>query len=45
MGFEIGETDDNEPIITEEARREILAELDAGKLTAEEALRVLRGES
>jgi hypothetical protein len=42
MGYEVGEAERN--VITEETRRAILAELNAGKLTAEEALQMLRGD-
>ncbi len=41
MGYEVGPP---EPEITEETRREVLAELSSGKLSAEEALEILRGE-
>lgn len=41
MGFEIGETP--EPVVSEETRRQVLAELSSGKLSAEEALEILRG--
>ncbi|MCP5101577.1 MAG: DUF2089 domain-containing protein [Chloroflexi bacterium] len=40
LGFEVGEP---EPEISEEARRAVLAELSSGKLSAEEALEILRG--
>jgi len=40
LGFEVGES---EPEVTEETRRAVLAELSAGKLTAEDALEILRG--
>lgn len=43
MGYEIGPPEP-EPI-SEETRREILAEISTGNLSAEEALRMLRGES
>ncbi len=42
MGYEIGSSDENE--ISEEARIEILTELNKGNLTAEEALELLRGD-
>ena len=40
MGYEVGEL---EPEVSEETRREVLAELSDGKLSAEEALEILRG--
>lgn len=42
MGYEVGES--AKTAVSPETRREILAELNAGKLTAEEALQILRGE-
>lgn len=42
MGYEVGESERN--VVSEETRRAILAELNAGNLTAEEALQMLRGE-
>jgi len=42
MGYEVGDTDSDE--ISEEERQEVLSDLSAGKLTAEEALEILRGE-
>ena len=41
MGFEVGAPDERG--VSEETRREILDELNAGNLTAEEALELLRG--
>lgn len=41
MGFEVGSPDERG--VSEETRREILDELNAGNLTAEEALELLRG--
>lgn len=41
LGYEIGEPE-NKPV-SEETRREVLAELNAGNLSAEEALQLLRG--
>ncbi len=41
MGYEVGEPD-NKPV-SEETRRDILAELNSGNLSAEEALQLLRG--
>lgn len=41
LGYEVG---DPEPdVVSEETRRAVLAELSAGKLSAEEALEILRG--
>jgi hypothetical protein len=42
MGYEVG--DSSRTAVSEDTRREVLAELNAGKLTAEEALQILRGE-
>lgn len=42
MGYEVGDSEPDE--ISEEERQEVLADLSAGKLTAEEALEILRGE-
>jgi hypothetical protein len=42
MGYEPGK--DETPEITEEKRRSVLEDLDAGKISAEEAMRILRGE-
>lgn len=41
MGYEVGPPEQE---ITEETRREVLADLSSGKLSAEEALEILRGE-
>ncbi len=41
MGYEPGES---EAVITDEERRQILEDLDAGKISYEEALRKLEGE-
>ena len=41
LGYEVGPP---EPEVTEETRREVLADLSSGKLSAEEALEILRGE-
>lgn len=41
MGFEVGA--DDEQVVSPETRRDILADLNAGNLTAEEALSLLRG--
>lgn len=42
MGYEVGEA--ARTAVSADTRREILAELNAGKLTAEEALQILRGD-
>jgi hypothetical protein len=42
MGFEVG-APEPQPI-TDETRREILAEISTGNLSAEEALKILRGD-
>ncbi len=42
MGFEPGK--DEAPEISEEKRRSILEDLDKGKISAEDAMRILRGE-
>ena len=42
MGYEPGR--EEAPEIVEERRRGVLAELDAGKISAEDAMRLLRGE-
>ncbi len=42
MGYEVGASEPE--TVSEEARREILAELSSGKISAEKALQVLRGE-
>ena len=41
MGYEVGPPEQE---VTEETRREVLADLSSGKLSAEEALEILRGE-
>ncbi|HEX6386191.1 MAG TPA: DUF2089 domain-containing protein [Anaerolineae bacterium] len=41
MGYEVGEP---EPEVSAETRRDVLADLSAGKISAEEALSILRGE-
>jgi hypothetical protein len=43
LGYEVGESSPKG--VSEETRRDILAELQAGNLTAEEALQLLRGEA
>lgn len=40
LGYEVGEPDTE---VSEETRRAVLAELSSGKLSAEEALEILRG--
>ncbi|HEY9152550.1 MAG TPA: DUF2089 domain-containing protein [Anaerolineales bacterium] len=42
MGYEPGK--DESPDVSEEKRRSVLEDLDAGKISAEDAMRVLRGE-
>lgn len=41
MGYEVGSQDEKN--VSDETRQEILAELNAGNITAEEALELLRG--
>jgi hypothetical protein len=41
LGYEVGE---EEPSISEEKRREILEDLGQGRVTSEEAIKLLRGE-
>jgi hypothetical protein len=41
LGYEVGE---EEPPISEERRREILEDLSQGRVTSEEAVKLLRGE-
>lgn len=43
MGFEVGEAE--QTAVSEETRRGILADLSAGKISADEALQILRGEN
>ena len=45
LGYEIGEAPAAPNSISEETRREVLNELQSGKLSAEEALQLLRGEA
>jgi hypothetical protein len=45
LGYEVGETAPAGRGASEEVRREVLSELRAGKLSAEEALQILRGDS
>jgi hypothetical protein len=42
MGYELGK--DVSPEVSEERRRSVLEDLDLGKITAEDATRMLRGE-
>lgn len=42
MGYEVGASEPE--TVPEETRREILAELSSGKISAEKALQILRGE-
>jgi hypothetical protein len=42
LGYEVGEP--APPVISEEMRRDVLADLNAGRITSDEALRLLRGE-
>ena len=42
LGYEVGDTPPKG--ISEEARREVLADLQSGKVSADEALQLLRGE-
>lgn len=42
MGYEVGSNDDE--VVSEERRMEVLTELNKGNLSAEEALAILRGE-
>lgn len=43
MGYEVG-AQESEPV-SEETRRKILAELSTGKISADEALQILRGDT
>lgn len=43
LGYEPGK-DESSPEISEERRRQVLEDLDAGRLSAEDAMRILRGE-
>jgi hypothetical protein len=42
LGYEVGEPTPR--AISEEMRRDVLADLNAGRISSEEALRLLRGE-
>ena len=41
LGYEVGE---EEPTVSEDKRREILEDLSAGRVSSEEAIKILRGE-
>lgn len=45
LGYEVGEPTPANRGVPEEVRREVLSELRAGKLSAEEALQILRGDT
>ncbi|WP_095041837.1 DUF2089 domain-containing protein [Candidatus Promineifilum breve] len=45
LGYEVGESQATARAMPEEVRRDILNELQTGRLTAEEALHLLRGNS
>jgi hypothetical protein len=45
LGYEVGDPSAATRAMSEEARRDVLNELQSGRLTAEEALQILRGES
>jgi hypothetical protein len=42
LGYEPGK--DETPEVTEDKRRSVLEELDAGKISADDAMKILRGE-
>jgi hypothetical protein len=45
LGYQPSSSDDNKPqTISPERRRQILADLDAGKITSDDAIRLLKGE-
>lgn len=44
LGYEVGESAPASRGVGEEVRREVLSDLRAGKLSAEEALQILRGD-
>jgi hypothetical protein len=44
LGYEVGDASPSRSV-SEEIRRDVLAELQAGNLSAEEALQILRGEA
>jgi len=43
LGYEPGK-DDSSPEVSEDRRRQVLEDLDSGKLSADAAMRILRGE-
>jgi hypothetical protein len=45
LGYEPGKDEPVDPELIEEKRRQVLEDLDAGRITAEQAMRVLQGES
>jgi hypothetical protein len=45
LGYEPGKDEPVDPEVIEEKRRQVLEDLDAGRITAEQAMRVLQGES
>lgn len=45
LGYEVGEAPPAQRTLPEEVRRDILNELQSGRLTAEEALQMFRGET
>jgi hypothetical protein len=45
LGFEVDQTDEEPMGVSEEERRSILAELAAGRISSEEAMRMLQGRS
>lgn len=44
LGYEVGDSSSTQRPVPDEVRRDILSELQKGKLSAEEALQMLRGE-
>ncbi len=44
LGYEVGDNSSTQRPVPDEVRRDILSELQKGKLSAEEALQMLRGE-
>jgi len=44
LGYEVGDSSSAQRPVPDEVRRDILNELQKGKLSAEEALQMLRGE-
>jgi hypothetical protein len=43
LGYEVDETEEEPFVVTEEERRSILADLAAGRISSEEAMRMLQG--